>query len=355
MSSKHLTWLFCLSVMLCTSLHARLLKQVVIYNECTQKEYPFTIEGIVFQDGYTWLISSSGLNRLDKTTLKIDKTIEFDSSKQPGGRFNPVLFGLNEDIWFGVKNGIVRYNRGEWTAYYPDNPDLQDLVIVSMAIDKQNRLWLDSYVDSEEDFTYSPGLIEFDEGQWIVHKIPCSRSGELGVNSLIVDDENVVWLGTSYHPWMVDDGLGLCSFDGSVWSIYGSGDAPTQVLSMGIDSKKRIWIGFANETEGGCFGSGLSMYDGMSWVRYSASNSDLPYERVYDLWIDGSDRIWMIAEGDELSEDNSGLISFDGSQWKEYLFDNLGLSISRGMAFNFDANGRLWIGDENYLFVIDVD
>jgi len=70
----------------------------------------------------------------------------------------------------------------------------------------------------------------------------------------------------------------------AVYNINNSGLLNNNINSLAIDNQDFLWIG----TDGGLF-----IYNGNYWTSYTTSNSNLPSNMVKALAIDNLQNIWI--------------------------------------------------------------
>jgi len=83
----------------------------------------------------------------------------------------------------------------------------------------------------------------------------------------------------------------LAKFDGTNWTVYNtsnSGIPGNSVESLAIDPQGKIWVG----TDGG-----LGKFDGVNWAVYNRDNSGLLWNSVSALAIDAEGNIWIGGDG----------------------------------------------------------
>jgi ligand-binding sensor domain-containing protein len=105
-----------------------------------------------------------------------------------------------------------------------------------------------------------------------------------------------------------------------------------RISALAIDGSDNIWIG--------TFG-GLAEFDGANWRIYSRRNSRLPADAVYSLAIDGNN-IWIGTA--DLEGDGGGLAKFDGASWGVYNTTNSGLPDNWVLAVAIDGSDNIWSG-----------
>jgi len=116
------------------------------------------------------------------------------------------------------------------------------------------------------------------------------------VKSLVVDDNNILWIGT---------GNGLASFNGTRWNVFNRENSrivDTDINSIAFDSRKRLWIA----TDDG----GISVLDGSNWQSYTSEDSPLLSDEVMQVLVLPDGTIWLAADG--------GTVRITGDIWTVY-------------------------------------
>ena len=157
------------------------------------------------------------------------------------------------------------------------------------------------------------GLRKFDGSNWTTYTK--ANSGLLGnyVHSIAVDKNNNIWLryedivqGSWGNP------PGLHKFNGSNWTNYtetNSGLLSGDVYRIAIDSNNNVWLGYANNADG------LTKFNGSNWTTYTTSNSGLLYNDVRSITVDKNNNIWI---GTTYGGLYNGVNKFDGTTWTNY-------------------------------------
>lgn len=257
-------------------------------------------------------------------------------------------------LWFGTFNGLVRFNGVQFTVFNPDNtPQLPDVGIVNLHLDKGGRLWVSTYrglvvyadgqwrqltrIDVESgDYartfaerangdllitTFSGKLFEFSNGQ--VAELP-PPPGEKGQGYFGGVDEDGHWWAVQHkfighwekERWVPmispPDNLGTAvgfapARDGGMWLLLGNelrrlrrgtevarvtlSEPPGGVWSLSEDSQGNVWI--ATFDQGVCR---VSTNGTMVW--WSAANGESDHGRC--VFEDREKNLWVGTSGDGL-------------------------------------------------------
>ena len=128
------------------------------------------------------------------------------------------------------------------------------------------------------------------------------------------------------------------------WTVYNTSNSELPynwVWDIAIDTQGNKWIGTGTLAPGSS-ARGLVKYDGENWTMYNTSNSELPCNNILDLAFDDQGNLW-IATGVGFTS-LGGLAKFDGVNWTVYNTSNSGLPRDLVTALAFDAQGNTWIG-----------
>jgi len=169
---------------------------------------------LVDRDGIIWIGTYlGGLTRLEIKNNKYYYThyIKGDNSKFPSTQVNCITQDHNGQIWIGTSNGLVKlikegnpknYQFKTYTQNEPDSLNFVDNYISSLLIDKNNNIWVGSYIgglfeflpDKEKFIPYSPAVLNNSEFNNDIHVV-----------TIYQDQKNNMWIGTESN--------GLLQFD----------------------------------------------------------------------------------------------------------------------------------------------
>ncbi|OQW86447.1 MAG: hypothetical protein BWK78_10055 [Thiotrichaceae bacterium IS1] len=190
-----------------------------------------------------WIGTWGGLAHLsdDKKKWNIFNT---ENSKLPDDFVNAIVSDENGGIWIGTWGGLAHMdNHHEWTIYNSDNSKLPNDHIRCLANDGEGGIWIGGdYVD--EDYHHGGGLTHLDVyGEWKTFNTDNSPLPSNIINSLVMDNERRLWVGTDNgivyldhsSEWII---LSHTNLDIPEWMDY------TFVTSLTIDNDgKGLWIG----------------------------------------------------------------------------------------------------------------
>lgn len=193
--------------------------------------------------------------------------------------------------------------------------------ICQMRFDLRNRLWLAT----------TQGLFCRDNGQWTAYTTANTNLPTNYIYSLDFDSRNRVWCGTF--------GSGLLCFDGTRFTAYttANGLASDYVASVCVDKNDVVWFNCRNRFYPDIYGLGLSVLRNGQATTYTADNSPLASNTIWDIQADGLNNLWL-ATGDD-----KGVTQFDGTDWHLYSVANSGLPLNEATHIAIDEpNRRIW-------------
>jgi ligand-binding sensor domain-containing protein len=134
---------------------------------------------------------------------------------------------------------------------------------------------------------------------------------ELQINSLLVDDVDVVWITLS-EPVVeaLPNETRVISFDGEQWRSL---EPPFPIDRALAANEEHLWVS--------AFGA-LARFDGESWDLYGAQDG-VPQSYVSSAALEPSGKLWVYSIGllvgdspnSEMTQIPPALSSFDGTQW----------------------------------------
>jgi ligand-binding sensor domain-containing protein len=232
-----------------------------------------------------------------------------------------------------------------WTRYTAKNSGLVNDVVNTLAVDSQGRVWIGT----------SEGLSVFGlDGSLTSYTIANSGLIDQSIYALAVDDQDRVWIGTNYGLAQLDPDGNWTIFPPDEGVFYPVEEIPEGahlmfpvVNALALDNQGRVWMGV--NCSGTCYA--VTVLDTRSkWTTYIPENSGLPDAYVAALTVDEEGQVW-IGTWEGVS-----VLRAEG-HWENLTPDELGLtgeyvSIT---ALAFDEAGRLWIGSTVGLAVRDRD
>lgn len=273
-------------------------------------------------------------------------------------------------IWFGTRNGVVKYDGINWTTFDSSNSGLAGDDVRRIAVDLDGNLWFG---------TWGSGVSKFDGSSWITYDKDNSGLVENYIRDIAVDLVGNLWIAAKGST-----AKGVSHFDGSVWTTYdpsNSGIADDDVDEIAVDLDGNLWFG--------TWGNGVSKFDGSSWFTYKRSNSGLYENFIFDIAVDLEGNLWIASGGNidgavsrfdgtnwttywsvgGLASDYVGTIAvgkegnvwfgtsrgaskFDGTNWTTYTASNSGLACEHVSSIAGDLEGNIWFGTSEGAFML---
>jgi len=222
---------------------------------------------------------------------------------------------------FGDKTILGYYENGIWRYYDQFKTDY----VRSIAPVSTDTFWVS---------TANRGLLKYENGQLSVYNSTNSLLPNNNLCALTFDKHNVLW-----GSFGKDSGIpGLFSFDGlnwHTWTVTEVSYLTYPAVALKFDSHNNLWCNSINNGNM-TLCEGLIRYDGTNWTLYNTSNSSLPTNTIYNIFIDKTDTIWTAGEG--------GAAKFDrGNKWEAYTIYNSGMAFINAQDVVRLPNGEVYI------------
>ncbi len=115
------------------------------------------------------------------------------------GNVRDFAFGANDDVWV-AHGAISHYQNGIWTTYNSGNSGLSRDNINTLVLDQNQVLWAGTY--------YPQGRIyRFDGTSWTFLDSSNSPLQDFQINALFADENNTIWIGSRYLYCYKEGGL----------------------------------------------------------------------------------------------------------------------------------------------------
>jgi ligand-binding sensor domain-containing protein len=292
-----------------------------------------------------------------------------ENSALPWDMTRAVVNDLENNIWIGTDNGIVKISNNEWKVFNSKNSIIKATkydknltqTVRDAEVDKKNNKW----------FVIGYDVYRYDNQKWTMYD--STNSPIDWARKIFVDRANNVWF-TSWD--------GVAKFDGNKWSILNTKNSALpsdKALGVYVDSKNRLWIGtfegnimiegqkvtkFAEaesplskayisqgyETNNGDLWFSLykekDMNAGMyimhpngSWERIKTDNDKMFYENSINNFLLDEDKnvLWV-------SLNNVGILRYDliNKAWEVYTTENSNVPSVNVEKITKDKNGAIW-------------
>ncbi len=196
------------------------------------------------------------------------------NSKLPWDMTRAVANDLDNSIWIGTDNGIVKIKDGKWENFNSKNTIInatlydknQTQTVRDLTVDKNNNKW----------FVIDWDVYKYDNEKWT--KYDSTNSPINWARTIFVDNSNNVWF-TSWD--------GIAKFDGNKWSVINTknSELPTdKTLSAFVDSKSRLWVGTFE---------GNVMIDNKTTMKLTDKNSPLSKGSITQMYEDKKGNLWF--------------------------------------------------------------
>lgn len=236
-------------------------------------------------------VGSPDVKGTDKNKLSKSWTVfTQQNSELPWDMTRAVANDLDNNIWIGTDNGIVKINNGKWEHFNSKNTSISSPAynknetqsVRDLEVDKTNNKW----------FVAGWDVYKYDNKNWT--KYDSINSPINWARKIFVDHSNNVWF-TSWD--------GVAKFDGKNWSVINkqNSNLPTdKTLGVYVDKKNRIWIG--------TFEGNVIIENGVTKL-LNDKNSPLSKAYISKIYEDKKGNFWFDLYNDE--SDDAGIYVLD--------------------------------------------
>lgn len=238
-------------------------------------------------------VKGTDKNKLSKSWTVFTK----QNSELPWDMTRAVANDLENNIWIGTDNGIVKISNGKWEHFNSKNTSLSSPAynknetqsIRDLEVDKNNNKW----------FVAGWDVYKYDNTNWT--KYDSINSPINWARKIFVDHSNNVWF-TSWD--------GVAKFDGKNWSVINkkNSNLPTdKTLGVYVDKKDRIWIG--------TFEGNVIIENG---VTKSLNDKNSPLSKAYisKIYEDKKGNFWFDLYNDKSDEAGIYMLDLQGKWTK---------------------------------------
>jgi signal transduction histidine kinase/ligand-binding sensor domain-containing protein/CheY-like chemotaxis protein len=143
--------------------------------------------------GRMWVGTDGGLDLFDPKTQAFSHYLPREPEKRGSGNrhIKAIIDDGVDGLWIGTADGLQHFDpaSGKFTIYHHDRTDAGSLghdQVNALARDKQGRLWIAT----------SAGVDMLEPGARSFTHYPLKAAGARGAQSLLVDRDQVLWVGT---------------------------------------------------------------------------------------------------------------------------------------------------------------
>jgi ligand-binding sensor domain-containing protein len=250
------------------------------------------------------------------------------NSELPWDMTRAVANDMDNNIWIGTDNGIVKINNGKWEHFNSKNTIVdatpynknQTQSVRDMEIDKKNNKW----------FVIAYDVYKYDNEKW--SKYDSINSPINWARKIYVDNSNNVWF-TSWE--------GVSKFDGQKWSVINKKNSklPTdKTLGVFVDKKNRIWIGTFE---------GNVMIENGKTIQLNDKKSPLSKAFISQMYEDNKGNLWFDLFNEKGSDAGIYVLKQNGT-WDRILDENLKFVENSINNFLLDEDkNTIWISQNN--------
>jgi ligand-binding sensor domain-containing protein len=184
------------------------------------------MDAMVDQRGFVWMATTQGIQVWDGSVLRVSAT-----PKSLLGNTYYVIKEIDNTIWAGSDQGLLRYQNYQWRVVLPG------VSVQSIVTDQNGGLFLGT----------ESGLIHYDGSQsflWIIN-----LGDELVISPKVT---SITWDGLG-QLWVGTDGRGLFRYNGKRWEQFNtaSGMPSNDIRKVFTDVQGTIWAAVATGEGGG--------------------------------------------------------------------------------------------------------
>lgn len=222
----------------------------------------------------------------DNRSLELCQTSDNQTTTTIGHQVNDIVRDSEGSLWVATDgDGVWRLHNQTWTQFNSLNS--------SLASDSGYTIVPESNALNVGTLS---GILSFNGTIW-------SNRFSVASGNLCSNQVHAIVLGSDTWIGHIGEGLTYQRVNQSGINCERAGNNTINndnVRSIVIDDNNHVWIA--------TYGGGINVYDGQSWRTFESTNSALPSNNVNVLKVDKYGRIWAGTDG--------GTAFFDGSVWQ---------------------------------------
>jgi ligand-binding sensor domain-containing protein len=164
---------------------------------------------------------------------------------------NVTAADLQRNVWIAWPSvGVFRFDGSTWKRFTSSNCGLTSDWVMALSADSRGRMWFAVQGSDRAD------IISFDGSDWNVRASMPTNRRRAQITAVAVDLDEHIWLGW-WDTW-------LWRFDGREWHQYTERSSPLScntVYSLLVDDDNLKWIGTPGE---------IAITDGREWACWGA-------------------------------------------------------------------------------------
>lgn len=252
--------------------------------------------------GELWLsLFVGGISRFDGINFR--SFIQDVEQSERSSQIQTVFEDRAGILWFGTRNGLLRYD-GSASRFITTKNGLPDDDVRAIAEDDQGRLWVGT-----------------SEGVCALVNLTCTpiedpRIKQVQYKAITIDRSGKVWIGTSSNGLFVYDGNHVTN-----WS-EDEGLEFSGIHSIQFDDDNKMWL--ATDL-------GVVLYNGRHIETFTQENG-LPSDLILSLMIDRAGTLWAGTQ--------SGAARFNGTSFESFAAQTLDTIPIQSMLE--DREGNVW-------------
>ncbi|MCO7226292.1 two-component regulator propeller domain-containing protein [Pleionea sp. CnH1-48] len=282
------------------------------------------------QHGFVWIGTYEGLHKYDGYDF-ISFTHE---RKDPTTLSNNVITALVEDkdgmIWIGTESGgLNRLNpkTGKFKRYENSIENFESLShnnVTALYIDKSDRLWVGTFNSLNQYIPETDSFIQYYGNPLDSQSIP-----EGTITAITSDGDSDLYVATK-------NTLSHFNIEHLIFTRFESESAPTGIESLYLDVDNSLWIGTQRN------GLYHLLANGRTFEHYDKDNADLSSNHVTKILRDSLGNLWVGTERGGLNLKPKASRTF--LHFKNNTADIHSLSINDVWSLLEDRSGQIWIG-----------
>lgn len=176
-------------------------------------------------------------------------TYDSGNSPLPDNNVTRIYFDRQSRVWIATRTGMSVLQGSDWTVFGASDHSVFSKPVITITEDREGGIWVGS----------EAGAASLTEMGWVTRWPVGSASTEREVRCILVDDENVAWLGVGFS--------GVYRLSGPDWTQYesvASGVRGTIVRRIEKSADGAVWVGSNN---------GLSRFNGGEWAPFGPQST----------------------------------------------------------------------------------